>query len=692
MNTRPVPRLLRRSSALVAVLVLLSAAVAVGGLVAARRADRALGDRVLPLREANSQVLITTENADRDLNGYLLTGEPTDLENVRDARAGYQQAAAQAQPPADPEERRLLHVQAGQAEDWWTLALAQAESPGSGAAVQLAVQGRPLLDALAATNADLDARTKADSERLRADINRASLAATSGAAAVSLLAVALVLWSSLRTARALADPLRTLENVIARRTGGDYTARVPESGPPEVRALARAVNALADESDRMYQAKLERQHLRSQARAVGLRIRDHLVVDEVVAEAATALADALDADHAYVALVEDHRLAIVATAPGSGEPTTSDPAASLGEGAPSQPDIPLDRLHELYAAATSWTTEEIRPVDGGPTALPQRTQEAWVALGAVSALVTPFGIGAELLGTVILLRCRPGHPWRKTEVGTAESIAADLGRAVQQAQSYEQEGRLVEELRKLDRVKSEFLSTVSHELRTPLTSIAGYVELLLDEDPGMLSDEQTRMLEIVDRNTTRLRILIEDLLTLSRIESGAFRSAKRPVDLGQLMRSVAAAIAPSAAAAHLTVDLDVPATPLVITGDADQLDRALINLLSNAVKFTPDGGRVTLGAAQRDGVAVLCVADTGIGIPEQDRQSLFTRFFRASNATERAIPGTGLGLTIVRTIVENHAGEIEVESVEGRGTTITVQLPLTVPGEPPAPSDSTVPA
>jgi len=135
-------------------------------------------------------------------------------------------------------------------------------------------------------------------------------------------------------------------------------------------------------------------------------------------------------------------------------------------------------------------------------------------------------------------------------------------------------------------------------------------------------------------------------------------------------------IRPSAAMGGLTFEVSCPDNEILVDGDAEQLDRLLVNLLSNAVKYTPRGGRVALAVDSADDSAVLTVTDTGIGIPEKDQASLSTRFFRASNAVDSAIQGSGLGLSIVRTIVVNHHGDLSVESVQDQGTTVTVRIPL----------------
>jgi signal transduction histidine kinase len=184
------------------------------------------------------------------------------------------------------------------------------------------------------------------------------------------------------------------------------------------------------------------------------------------------------------------------------------------------------------------------------------------------------------------------------------------------------------------------------------------------------------MLEVIDRNAIRLRNLIEDLLTLSRIDAGTFATAHKPINLGVIMSAAVTSLEPAARSGGLTLRTEFPHEPLIVMADPDQIERVVVNLLSNAVKFTLPGGTVTARLAVAGDQAEVTVQDTGIGIPEAEQSGMSKRFFRASNAVIRAIPGTGLGLTIVRTIVTNHKGELEITSREGRGTTATVRLPL----------------
>jgi signal transduction histidine kinase len=246
----------------------------------------------------------------------------------------------------------------------------------------------------------------------------------------------------------------------------------------------------------------------------------------------------------------------------------------------------------------------------------------------------------------------------------------------------ERQAAAVRRLEELDRAKDDFVATVSHELRTPITSILGYVELLLDSAEDKLEPDQLEMLHTVRRNGDRLRALADDLLTLSSFESDEFTLLEAPVDLCELVRRVEDALRPLISDRRLDTTFELPAQPVVVSGDAAHLERVLFNLLGNALKFTEDGGSIRCSVELQDDEAVVQVADTGTGIPEDEQDQIFTRFFRSSNARERAVQGAGMGLAIVSTIVERHGGRIGLSSREGEGTEVTVRLPVNQPPFP----------
>ena len=219
---------------------------------------------------------------------------------------------------------------------------------------------------------------------------------------------------------------------------------------------------------------------------------------------------------------------------------------------------------------------------------------AVAALDVVSLLVCPIASPTGVIGAVVASRASR-RPFRHHEVDVVESVAWSLGRALQNRVLQNQQNAVVERLEALDRSKSDFVASVSHELRTPLTSIAGYVEMLLDGDGGPVVDGQREMLGIIGRNTDRLQSLIEDLLTIGKIESGALWVEPSEVPVAPLLGAVEAAMAPAVAAAGLRLDVSAD-EDLVVEGDRGQVEQVLLNLLGNAVKFTPPGGIVTVVA------------------------------------------------------------------------------------------------
>jgi len=242
----------------------------------------------------------------------------------------------------------------------------------------------------------------------------------------------------------------------------------------------------------------------------------------------------------------------------------------------------------------------------------------------------------------------------------------------------EKERQGVERLRQLDAAKNEFVSTVSHELRTPTTSIVGYTEMLADGAPVPAHPQQLPLLETIARNGARLISLCNDLLALAGIDNGGTVWDRSVVDLRELAHQTEESMRPMVRNRDLAVAFDLPEDPVPVLGDAVQLERVMLNLLSNAVKFTPDSGHVLTRLWLEDGEAWLTVADSGIGIPQEEQDALFQKFFRSSTAQAMAIQGTGLGLSIVAGIVAAHGGRIGVDSRLGEGSTFSVRLPLHV--------------
>ena len=223
--------------------------------------------------------------------------------------------------------------------------------------------------------------------------------------------------------------------------------------------------------------------------------------------------------------------------------------------------------------------------------------------------------------------------------------------------------------------KTEFVATVSHELRTPMSSITGFIELLGEDTGRTLTEDQKWFVDAIRRNSDRLMGLADDLLTLSSLESGTFDHGEADVDLRQVVLTAESVLEPVIASRNLEVHFEVPSAPVMVRGDVQNFESVVSNLVSNALKFTEDGGWVRCRLRLLADSARLEVSDNGLGIPENEQPELFTRFFRSSTAQEHAIQGSGLGLTIVDSIVQGYGGDITVVSEHQVGSTFTVTLP-----------------
>jgi len=243
--------------------------------------------------------------------------------------------------------------------------------------------------------------------------------------------------------------------------------------------------------------------------------------------------------------------------------------------------------------------------------------------------------------------------------------------------------------RELDKMKTDFISVVSHELRTPLTSIKGYTDLLLSGATGELSELQSEFLSIIQSSTTRLSNLINDILDISRIESGTIQIKHEPIDYRAIVSDTLRLMKAAADEKQISMDAGLPETIPPVRGDSDKVTQVLANLVSNAIKYTPEGGWVKVSLEITGEASVTtCVADSGIGVSDEDQAKLFQKFFRADNTSTREAGGTGLGLVIAKTIIELLGGAIWVESEPGRGSRFYFTLPLFLEaagGQAPAP-------
>jgi PAS domain S-box-containing protein len=283
-------------------------------------------------------------------------------------------------------------------------------------------------------------------------------------------------------------------------------------------------------------------------------------------------------------------------------------------------------------------------------------------------LAIPVRSGDGVIGTLGFFGSAP-ESVDDTLIALLGGVAAHIGQFLERQRS-------VELAAELARTKDEFIALVGHELRTPLTSISAYTELLLAEDSPPEQDRE-QFLGVIHRNAEHLRAIVDDLLDLVGLESGYIVLSVHPVDFAKIVRESTAEMRQSADGTGLAFVADLGPGEMIVDGDATRLRLVVDHLLSNAIKYTPAGGRVEVKLEVNGAGLTLTVSDTGIGIPPQERQRLFRRFFRGSNSREKGIPGTGLGLAIARTIVDRHGGTITMSAREsGPGTTFVVRLPL----------------
>lgn len=233
----------------------------------------------------------------------------------------------------------------------------------------------------------------------------------------------------------------------------------------------------------------------------------------------------------------------------------------------------------------------------------------------------------------------------------------------------------------VDRMKSEFVSTVSHELRTPMTSIKGYADLMLMGAAGPMSDPQLRYLMVIKNNADRLSMLVNDLLDISRIETGKTELDLRPLDIPQVVEQVVdghlrGRIEHESKSMAVATDI-APSLPLV-NADYARVTQILTNLLDNAFHYTPENGSIKVSAQANGDYVYISVTDSGIGISDENQRKIFDRFFRADDESVQRVAGTGLGLSIVRSLVEMHGGRLSVQSALGKGSTFTFTLPLVI--------------
>jgi signal transduction histidine kinase/class 3 adenylate cyclase len=292
-------------------------------------------------------------------------------------------------------------------------------------------------------------------------------------------------------------------------------------------------------------------------------------------------------------------------------------------------------------------------------------------LPARALLVVPLIGDGKIIGSISLRQSHNPRHWQPSEIDLAQAVAAQAAIAVQQSRLYQKTRQQAERLLELNRLKTEFFQNISHEFRTPLTLMLGPLEAAVERQQPLPPEQ----VEVALRNSRRLLRLVNQLLDLQRLDAGKMQATFRPCDLVAFVGQTVEMFRPYCEKKGLTAIAQIePCEPIYL--DLEKFDKVLYNLMSNAIKFTPRGGRIVVSLHQAGDRAIVQVGDTGIGIRTDQIPHLFERFRQAEGSANRSYEGSGLGLALVKELVELHGGQITVESVYGQGSRFTVWLPM----------------
>ncbi|NTU84208.1 MAG: PAS domain S-box protein, partial [Chloroflexales bacterium] len=298
-------------------------------------------------------------------------------------------------------------------------------------------------------------------------------------------------------------------------------------------------------------------------------------------------------------------------------------------------------------------------------------------MGMRSGIIVPLVVQQAVVGALTLIAAESGRHYDPVDLALAEELAQRAAQAITHARLYAAEQQAHAEAEAAVQLRDEFLAVASHEIQTPLAALLGTTQLMQQRDAreGLLAERERRSLTTLATQGRRLNRLIANLLDVTRLSAGRLALQVGPVDLRVLVSQLIEEL--RATTTRHPLELHLPEAPLILSGDALRLEQVVANLLQNALKYSPYGGAVQVELAQRAAEAVLTISDQGIGIPAEALPQLFTRYYRAPNTAAAQIAGLGIGLFVVKELVERHGGTVSVTSVEGQGSTFTVTLPLT---------------
>lgn len=669
---------LRRLIYLGSVLLFVVCLVTIGSIRAQSNATNYLIQVIAPAFNTNVEIFKDMTTTQAELLSYEVSRDPDQLERYRvvqsrvkkdllQLHSDLKRMAGHSDKADELELTNLEAIQRDAVERWFAYAQSIESAVLQGETTVLA-RGVTVFAYFQGTNVILDKHLVADRAEVRIATRKAATKGLIMVIATAVFTAVVMMFMGLRLGRSISRPIDNLRGVMSRQRAGDMDVRAREDdGSLDTRSLAHEFNVLLDGQVAFQRTQASGLRMHELTATIEQNIRLASSTRQALEIICNALAEGLGADRIF-AYTHDVNEEPVLTA--QWHMSDLPPLGNL-------PDELVDGLgtlaNELWQSAGFLVSHERPP----PEAQLERSKMFYRYTGAQAGIAVPIGIGDRAIGMVFVAMVREPRHWEEFEIVAVQRVATFVARSIVEDTSRAQQNEHIDRLIGLDRQKGNFVATVSHELRTPLTSIMGYLEVLKDGYAGELSGDQSRMIEVMDRNASRLLGLINNLLTLTQSESEIIADEVVDVSMPELIMEVCQELPPVAKSEGIELDIDAGPATAIVQGRRGQLKSVIANIVSNAIKFSRQRGVVTIKCAldeEHHQVRITC-QDRGIGIPVADQEELFTRFFRASNATKKLIPGTGLGLSIVQQIVQAHGGEVRLTSVEGKGTTVVVELP-----------------
>jgi signal transduction histidine kinase len=465
-------------------------------------------------------------------------------------------------------------------------------------------------------------------------------------------------WGSIITV-----PMTMLSQVV-----GTLTLRSEsEQGYPveDVELLTRVANQLAGalQSARMYGRQQKEAEIKRSLAAISVAVSEDLELQRVFQRVSDELAVLVKYDHLTLSSIEND--------------DQEWQTFSIGV----EFDMPK-RTAKQKQATDTWSGRSLGARPRG------KLGKAMKAGGLNSLIEVPLGTQASGHIGYLTMMCNDENAYNDNDLSLVAQVAAQVTPVIQNAMSHEQALELAEsrekqslaeaksvELQRVNEAKSQFLAMVSHELRTPLTSISAYTDLLERNRAGNLTEKQVRQLGVVSRNSAHLSRLISDLLDISKIESPEFTLTKSSFDLSEVVVELVESLEPLAIAKHQVITADI-VDGIELVADKQKLTQVISNLIENAVKYSPAEAQISINTSLFDGEAEIVIKDNGYGITKGDQVQIFEAFFRSRTEENWEVPGTGLGLALVKRIVAMHGGTVSLVSEIGTGSAFTIVLPI----------------